>query len=80
MEPLKVSEGMPTRNIDEREQCGGSALKYDTHNLSTSIMFSKPILALEFSEMKMQVEAPKVIFQTPSNCFEPSVTVSTVVP
>lgn len=35
-------------------------------NLSLSVMLSKPILALEFTSLKMQVEAPAVI----SHCSE----------
>ncbi|KAF7839104.1 protein NEOXANTHIN-DEFICIENT 1 isoform X2 [Senna tora] len=71
VKPWKVSRAMPTMSTtnDEREQCGGN-------NFSTSVMFSKPILALKFSEMKMQVEAPIVLSQSSSNSLEPSVSVT----
>lgn len=41
-------------------------------NLSISIMLSKPIIALEFSCLKMRVEAPIVV----SNCPESPLKVS----
>lgn len=71
MQPLKVSGATPTTN-DGSEQCledphgGGDGddvagdHKNDTQNFSTSVMLSKPILALKFSQMKMQVDAPTI--------------------
>lgn len=41
----------------------------DEQNLSVSVMLSKPVLALEFSCLRMQVEEPVVV----SNCSKVSV-------
>lgn len=45
-------------------------------NLNISVMLSKPILALEFSCLKMQVEAPIEVSQSSQNSCSPSFRVS----
>lgn len=63
MQPLRVSnETFTITNDDQIENVGD--IKNEIHNMSTCVMLSKPILALKFSEMKMQVEAPIVFSQT----------------
>ncbi|XP_068499723.1 protein NEOXANTHIN-DEFICIENT 1 isoform X2 [Phaseolus vulgaris] len=71
LKPLKVSGSFTSTN-DEAEQIledhGSCSLvaednKTDAQNFSTSVMLSKPLLALKFSQMKMQVEAPLVLSQ-----------------
>lgn len=72
MQPLKVSGAFPSTNDDDTEQTledyGGSSSthvakehKNEGQNFSTCVMLSKPILALKFNQMKMQVEAPLVL-------------------
>ncbi|KAJ1425219.1 hypothetical protein SESBI_11154 [Sesbania bispinosa] len=66
MQPLKVSGATQTSNEDSAqylENHGSSSKvagehKNDLQNFSTYVILSKPILALKFSQMKMQVEAP----------------------
>lgn len=78
MKPLKVSREFSLTNFDEKEQQslqdygGGSSHlskdnKNEIQNLSTYVMLSKPILALRFNQMKMQVEAPIVLYQCSSS-------------
>ncbi|XP_050898041.1 protein NEOXANTHIN-DEFICIENT 1 isoform X2 [Lathyrus oleraceus] len=80
VKPLKVSREFSLTNFDEKEQQslqdygGGSSHlskdnKNEIQNLSTYVMLSKPILALRFNQMKMQVEAPIVLYQC-SNSLE----------
>ncbi|RDY04614.1 Protein NEOXANTHIN-DEFICIENT 1, partial [Mucuna pruriens] len=59
MQPLKVSRATLISNDDNEQHL--EDYKNDTQNFSTSVMLSKPILALKFSQMKMQVEAPIVL-------------------
>ncbi|RDX60633.1 Protein NEOXANTHIN-DEFICIENT 1, partial [Mucuna pruriens] len=66
LQPLKVSGAFTSTNDDSEqslEDYGGNSHvakdhKNDAQNFSTCVMLSKPILALKFSQMKMQVEAP----------------------
>ncbi|KAJ1375609.1 hypothetical protein SESBI_50819 [Sesbania bispinosa] len=66
MHPLKVSGVTQTSNEDSEQYLedhgssskAGGEHKNDLQNFSTYVMLSKPILALKFSKMKMQVEAP----------------------
>ncbi|CAK8534906.1 unnamed protein product [Lathyrus sativus] len=59
VKPLKVSREFSLTNVDDKEQ----------QSLQDCVMLSKPILALRFSQMKMQVEAPIVLYQC-SNSLE----------
>lgn len=71
MQPAKVSGPTPILNNDrelcsEHGSCNSIHSTTEEHidngeNFSLSVMFSKPILALEFSCLKMQVEAPTVV-------------------
>ncbi|KAM5568338.1 protein NEOXANTHIN-DEFICIENT 1 [Rosa sericea] len=82
--PAKVSGPSPVpSNENENEQCSeihscntqNQATKEfmdNEQNLTRAVMLSKPILALEFSSMKMQVEAPVVV----SNYFKNSLATS----
>ncbi|TKY49254.1 carboxy-lyase protein [Spatholobus suberectus] len=80
LKPLKVSGAFPSTNDDTEqslEDYGGNSHvakdhKNDAQNFSTCVMLSKPILALKFSQMKMQVEAPVVLSQC-SNSLETTV-------
>ncbi|KAK2422753.1 protein NEOXANTHIN-DEFICIENT [Trifolium repens] len=74
VKPLKVSRTLPLTNVDDKEQ--QSLQDYGKQNLSTYAMLAKPILALKFNQMKMQVEAPIVLYQC-SNSLE-TTTVSSV--
>ncbi|KAL6188291.1 hypothetical protein ACLB2K_039684 [Fragaria x ananassa] len=67
--PAKVSGPSPV-STNENEQSSDShcyhtqnqkGITDNVQNLTRAVMLSKPILALEFSSMKMQVEAPVVI-------------------
>ncbi|XP_052726821.1 protein NEOXANTHIN-DEFICIENT 1 isoform X2 [Vigna angularis] len=72
LKPLKVSQSFTSTN-DGAEQIledhgRSSSLVAENHkteaqNFSTCVMLSKPLLALKFSQMKMQVEAPLVLSQ-----------------
>jgi len=81
---MKVSRTFPLTNVDDKDQQSlqdyeGSihmTKDHEKHNLNTYVMFSKPILALKFNQMKMQVEAPIVLYHC-SNSLEPT-TVSSV--
>ncbi|KAJ6414802.1 hypothetical protein OIU84_003757 [Salix udensis] len=53
----KVSRPSPASKHDTEESLSG----HDRQNLSISVMLSKPLLALELSCLKMQVEAPVVV-------------------
>ena len=70
VQPFEVSGAFPSTN-DDREQHNHVAEndKNDIQNFSTCVMLSKPILALKFNQMKMQVEAPIVLSQL-SNSLE----------
>ncbi|XP_040374033.1 protein NEOXANTHIN-DEFICIENT 1 isoform X4 [Rosa chinensis] len=82
--PAKVSGPSPVpSNENENKQCSeihscntqNQATKEfmdNEQNLTRAVMLSKPILALEFSSMKMQVEAPVVV----SNYFKNSLATS----
>lgn len=80
MQPFKVSGEIPLTNFDREqslEDHGGNSHvagddQNDIQNLSTCVMLSKPILALKFNQMKMQVEAPIVLSHC-SNSLETSV-------
>ncbi|GMY26627.1 protein NEOXANTHIN-DEFICIENT 1 isoform X2 [Fagus crenata] len=71
VQPAKVSGLTPILNNDrelcsEHGSCNSIHSTTEEHidngeNFSLSVMFSKPILALEFSCLKMQVEAPTVV-------------------
>jgi hypothetical protein len=74
LKPLKVSRTLPLTNVDDKEQ--QSLQDNGKQNLSTYVMLSKPILALKFNQMKMQVEAPIVLYNC-SNSLE-TTTVSSV--
>lgn len=84
VKPLKVSRSFPLTNVDEKDQqtlqdYEGSihmTKDHEKQNFSTYVMLSKPILALKFNQMNMQVEAPIVLYQC-SNSLEPT-TVSSV--
>ncbi|XP_004488978.1 protein NEOXANTHIN-DEFICIENT 1 isoform X2 [Cicer arietinum] len=79
VKPLKVLEAFSLTNVDGEDNeslqdYGGSNHMAKEHrneiqNLSTYVMLSKPILALKFNQMKMQVEAPIVLYQC-SNSLE----------
>ncbi|XP_057453420.1 protein NEOXANTHIN-DEFICIENT 1 isoform X2 [Lotus japonicus] len=82
VQPLKVSRAIPITNDDDNEKSledyGSSSHEAKDHendrqNFSTCVMLSKPILALKFNQMKMQVEAPVVLSQS-LNSLETSVT------
>ncbi|XP_022145818.1 protein NEOXANTHIN-DEFICIENT 1 [Momordica charantia] len=63
VKPMKVSVEFPAQN--EHHSCtrrGGEGAE-EEQSLSTSVLLSKPILALEFSCMEMKVEAPTVVSQ-----------------
>ncbi|KAJ7957489.1 Protein NEOXANTHIN-DEFICIENT 1 [Quillaja saponaria] len=69
VQPVQVSGPFLTTNDDKCTEHHGSntmnhaigEFKDDMQNLSSSVLLSKPILALKFSRMKMQVEAPVVL-------------------
>ncbi|CAJ1957722.1 unnamed protein product [Sphenostylis stenocarpa] len=69
LKPLKVSESFPSTNDDTEQSLEDHVSsshvaedhKNDAQNFSTCVMLSKPILALKFNQMKMQVEAPLVL-------------------
>ncbi|KAI4343445.1 hypothetical protein L6164_010792 [Bauhinia variegata] len=76
VEPLIVSGAFPTTNDEELclQEHGGSShttgtgdAKDDRQNVSNCVMLSRPILALKFSQMKMQVEAPLVLYHGSSS-------------
>ncbi|XP_061372923.1 protein NEOXANTHIN-DEFICIENT 1 isoform X2 [Gastrolobium bilobum] len=80
VQPLKVSGEFPITNDDREQSLEGHEdssnvakdHNNDTENFSTCVMLSKPILALKFNQMKMQVEAPVVLSQC-SNSLETAV-------
>lgn len=54
----------PEKNNEKRDIAGGGTvneLMDQNRNLSISVMLSRPILALEFNCMRMNVEAPTVV-------------------
>ncbi|CAI8593325.1 unnamed protein product [Vicia faba] len=77
VKPLKVTREFSLTNVDDKEQQslqdygGGSSHKNEIQNLSSYVMLSKPILALRFNQMRMQVETPMVLYQC-SNSLETS--------
>lgn len=81
-----VSGAFPLTNDDDTEKQCLQNYRGDIHvtkdhgndgqNFSTCVMLSKPLLALKFNQMKMQVEAPLVLYQS-SNCLQ-TTTVSSV--
>nr|AFK45510.1 unknown [Medicago truncatula] len=79
VKPLKVSRSFPLTNVDDKDQQSlqdyeGSihmTKDHEKQNFSTYVMLSKPILALKFDQMKMQVEAPIVLYHCP-NSLEPT--------
>ncbi|XP_045801061.1 protein NEOXANTHIN-DEFICIENT 1 isoform X1 [Trifolium pratense] len=76
VKPLKVSRTLPLTNVDDKEQ--QSLQDYGKQNLTTYVMLSKPILALKFNQMKMQVEAPIVLYQCSNSLETTTTTVSSV--
>ncbi|KAE9585117.1 putative acetoacetate decarboxylase beta barrel domain-containing protein [Lupinus albus] len=81
VQPMKVLGAMPLTN-GERDQCSEDHRannhvvgddQNDREKLINYVMLSKPILALKFSQMRMQVEAPIVLSQC-SNSSQTSVT------
>ncbi|KAL9349624.1 hypothetical protein Peur_056879 [Populus x canadensis] len=66
----KVSRPSLTSKQDAEE----SLSEHERQNLTISVMLSKPILALEFSCLKMQVEAPVVVSQHSTGRFTTTVT------
>ncbi|KAK4265115.1 hypothetical protein QN277_026208 [Acacia crassicarpa] len=62
VQPLRVSGATLTLTNDDKKE----NVEDETHNMSAFVMLSKPIFALKFSEMKMQVEAPIVFSRTSS--------------
>lgn len=64
MEPAKVSGPSPIKCKDyasETTDFTDEELVDNRRNLSISVMLSKPILALEFNCLEMQVEAPTIL-------------------
>ncbi|KAH7516802.1 hypothetical protein FEM48_Zijuj10G0173400 [Ziziphus jujuba var. spinosa] len=65
VQPAKVSSSDPMPKNDkehsELHSCCTRKFADSGRNLSTAIMLSKPILALKFSCMTMQVEAPSIV-------------------
>ncbi|KAJ6943973.1 hypothetical protein NC652_009414 [Populus alba x Populus x berolinensis] len=61
----KVSRPSLTSKQDAEE----SLSEHERQNLTISVMLSKPILALEFSCLSMQVEAPVVVSQHSTSSF-----------
>lgn len=65
MHPAIVSgpSPMPMNDNDQSPMKNQAAKEFmdNEQNLSIAVMLSKPIFALEFSSMKMQVEAPVVV-------------------
>lgn len=62
--PMKVNFTKPSDDDELSENNSDttlSAAEEDEWNRSISVLLSKPILALEFSHLKMQVEAPTVV-------------------
>lgn len=70
MRAAKVSRPSLTSKQDAEE----SLSEHERQNLTISVMLSKPILALEFSCLKMQVEAPVVVSQHSTSRFATTVT------
>ncbi|KAL3599368.1 hypothetical protein D5086_007286 [Populus alba] len=66
----KVSRPSLTSKQDAEE----SLSEHERQNLTISVMLSKPILALEFSCLSMQVEAPVVVSQHSTSRFATTVT------
>lgn len=56
-------------DVDGRNSSEGESSEIDTgedkRNLSLSVMLSKPILALEFSCLKMKVDDPTIVPESP---------------
>lgn len=79
MKSLKVSRTFPLTNVDDKDQQTLQDNEGNIHmtrdhekqNFSTYVMLSKPIFALKFNQMKMQVEAPIVLYHCP-NSLEPT--------
>ncbi|XP_019443837.1 PREDICTED: protein NEOXANTHIN-DEFICIENT 1 isoform X2 [Lupinus angustifolius] len=80
VQPMKVSGAMPLTNGDKDQPSEDHGAnnhvvgddQNDRQNLINNVMLSKPILALKFNQMRMQVEAPIVLSQC-SNSTETSV-------
>ncbi|XP_030499976.1 protein NEOXANTHIN-DEFICIENT 1 isoform X2 [Cannabis sativa] len=63
--PTKVSRNSELEQCSEQDKCSSSiSTTTMDHSTSAAVMLSKPIFALKFSCMTMEVEAPVVI----SNC------------
>lgn len=73
MRPAKISrlsqckEHYLDRENHNTMNCNNQESLDEDQNLSISIMLSKPILALEFRCLNMQVEAPIVVSRTSVN-------------
>lgn len=59
--PKKETEQSSAHKITDSVELTTAKHIEDARNLSISVMLSKPILALEFNCLKMQVEAPTVV-------------------
>ncbi|CAK7336064.1 unnamed protein product [Dovyalis caffra] len=68
VQPAKIARPFLTRkHIDTDEYVDPNSTEEILNNerkLSISVMLSKPVLALEFNSMKMQVEAPEIVSHT----------------
>ena len=65
MKPAKVSGPFPALNHEAGEAIDSVSAEtlYKRRNLIASLMLSKPLLALHWSCMKMQLDAPVVVSQ-----------------
>ncbi|KAK9276526.1 hypothetical protein L1049_006060 [Liquidambar formosana] len=65
VKPARVSGPSPAQKNDTEQSMDSRTAEHleDGRNLSISVLLSKPILALEFSCLKMKVEAPIVVLK-----------------
>ncbi|OVA18972.1 hypothetical protein BVC80_8933g19 [Macleaya cordata] len=69
VEPAQVSKAASTQRTDEKSTDSQNSSSVDAmigdnddaRDMSISVLLSKPVLALEFNFLKMQVEAPTVV-------------------
>lgn len=59
----QIDRAQDAESHSHMTRAGEGAKQQHEQSLSTSILLSKPILALEFSCMEMQVQAPTVVSQ-----------------